>query len=85
MHQQKLIYIYKVQKINKMKKVEKLTDSTVRQCSSSWSATAGKVDRSIFISIDLNFDRSILKSIDSLQKGKCNRNAKEINLNKIKV
>jgi len=46
MHQQNLIYIYKVQKRNEMKKEEKLTDSAVRQCSSSWSATAGKFARS---------------------------------------
>jgi hypothetical protein len=46
MHQQKLIYIYKVHKRKKMKKEEKLTGSAVRQCNSSWSADAGKVDRS---------------------------------------
>jgi hypothetical protein len=60
MHQKKLIYIYKVQKRNKIKKEEKLTDYAVRQCSSSWSATARKVARSNFWSIVRNLDRSII-------------------------
>lgn len=69
MHQQKLVYIYMVQKRNKMKKVEKLTSSAVRQCSSSWSATAGKLWSNVW-PIDQNFDRSLSKSIDRLSAEK---------------
>jgi hypothetical protein len=39
-----------------MKKVEKLTNSTVTQCSSNWCATAENVAGSIFGWIDQNFD-----------------------------
>jgi len=80
MHQQKLIYIYKVRKRNKLKKVEKLTDSAVRQCSSSWSATVGKIDQSTFWSIDRNFDRSLLKLIDRFSTKR--KNARKMQKNK---
>jgi hypothetical protein len=48
----------------KMKKEEKLTGSAMRQCSSSWSAAAENVAQSSFGSVDQNFDRSLIESID---------------------
>jgi hypothetical protein len=55
----------------------------VRQCSSSWSATTGKVDRSIFWSIDRNFNRSLLESINRFFAEK--KNATEMQKNKSKT
>jgi len=66
-----------------MKKAEKLTGSAVRQSSSSWSATAGKVARSTFWSIDRNFDRSLLESIDRFSAEK--KNARKMQKNKSKT
>jgi hypothetical protein len=48
----------------KKKRKKKLTGSAVKQCSSNWSATAGKVAQSNFGSINLKVDRSLLESID---------------------
>jgi len=42
----------------------------VRQCSSSWSADAGKVDRSTLNEIDRKLDRSII-----CRKEKCKKDA----------
>jgi len=72
--------LFKTQKRNKMKKEEKLTGSAMRQCSSSWSATVGKVARSNFKSIDRNLDRSLLESIDRFSVEK--KNARKIHKNK---
>jgi len=53
-----------------LKNPEKLTGSAVRQCSSSWSATAKNVARPTFWSINRLYN----SSIDSLQKRKMHTN-----------